>query len=275
MMMFGIVLDRWVSTWLAVVVVLLWLVVEIVLRRKQIRALYGRLRCYGAAHKMETILLCVVIGIVVGGLSGLGIGLSLTKPVPSKATTPVEQEESQALPPSKVPEPEPKKQVIPTGDSPVKPSRKETTSPQKEPPAPHVSAPGGIAIGRDNLGTAIVNPPVNPYAPVVTYDFNGTKHVQQGNRFQAIVGKELVVFNQLLALQKQQDWITLRDTCEAQIKETPEWLTPYLFAGVALSNMGKREEAIKQLEYVSEKSGGREEYKDAERILRELRKPQD
>ena len=39
-----------------------------------------------------------------------------------------------------------------------------------------------------NNNSVIINPPANPYLPNVTYDFNGTKHIAQGNRFEAIAG---------------------------------------------------------------------------------------
>ena len=62
----------------------------------------------------------------------------------------------------------------------------------------------------------------------------------------------------------------LAEISEKQINERPEWLTPYLFAGVAYAKMGQRDIAIRKLQYVSEKSAGLKEYADADRFLKIL-----
>lgn len=158
-------------------------------------------------------------------------------------------------------------------------SRQGTVSvptPHKELPTPSVSAPGGIAIGRDNLGTAIVtNPPVNPYAPVFTYDFNGARRTRTPQGTSVETGEEWDDFQKMKELHDRRDWVALLTLAEERIKKTPEWLTPYLFAGIALANTGRHTDAIRQLEHVVAKSGGAEEYKDAARILQGLRRLQD
>ena len=107
--------------------------------------------------------------------------------------------------------------------------------------------------------------------PVVTYDFDGVKHVQQGHSFRAITGDEFETFLKLQDLERQQDWTAVRDLCEAQIEKTPEWLTPYLCAGVAHANLGRRKEAIKRLEHVEKVAAGNPLYSAATRILTQLR----
>ena len=67
-----------------------------------------------------------------------------------------------------------------------------------------------------------------------------------------------------------QNWIELRDFCEKQMKETPEWLTPALFAGIAYANMGDKQEAIEILTVVDRKAAGNQAYRDAARILKIL-----
>jgi len=61
---------------------------------------------------------------------------------------------------------------------------------------------------------------------VVSYDFNGVKHVQQRHSFRAITGDEFEIFQEIQELERQQDWTAVRDLCEEQIEKTPEWLTP-------------------------------------------------
>jgi hypothetical protein len=80
--------------------------------------------------------------------------------------------------------------------------------------------------------------------PAITYDFNGVKHIQQGHNFRAISGDEFAVFEVLKTLEAQGNWAEVRDLCEVQILKTPEWLTPYLCAGVAHANLGNVEDAI-------------------------------
>ena len=106
----------------------------------------------------------------------------------------------------------------------------------------------------------------------VRYEFNGIKHVGQGNGTEAVVWDEFAMFEILKELEKQQHWVAVRDLCEEQIGKTPEWLTPYLCAGVAHANLGERAEATRRLEYVERMAAGKPEYSAAARVLKQLRK---
>jgi hypothetical protein len=108
--------------------------------------------------------------------------------------------------------------------------------------------------------------------PVVTYDFDGVKHVQQGHSFRAVTGDECELFRILKDLERQRDWTALRDLCEEQIARTPEWLTPYLCAGVAYANLGQEKDAIRRLEYVEQAAAGDPQYAAAARIMDQLRR---
>ena len=116
----------------------------------------------------------------------------------------------------------------------------------------------------------------NPYAAIVYYDFNGVKRIQKGASREAILGEEYTVFPRFGQLQTEQKWQELIDLCEQQIGKSPEWLTPYVFAGVGYANLGQKDKAIERLEYVEHHAAGNEEYKDASRILHLLKdtKPQ-
>ncbi|MDP8212124.1 MAG: hypothetical protein P9X22_02385 [Candidatus Zapsychrus exili] len=63
--------------------------------------------------------------------------------------------------------------------------------------------------------------------------------------------------------------------CEKQIEKTPEWLTPYLYLGVACANLGQNEKAIRNLEHVEQEAVGDAQYSDAERILKYLKSQQE
>ena len=59
--------------------------------------------------------------------------------------------------------------------------------------------------------------------------------------------------------------------CEKQIKETPEWLTPYLYLGIALANLGYKDRAVDIFEYVKENSFGDPKYSQVSEFLEKLR----
>jgi hypothetical protein len=105
-----------------------------------------------------------------------------------------------------------------------------------------------------------------------TYDFNGGHRQNMGGgRLGITVGAEVGIFQKIMELYKAKDWETLKDTCEAQIKTTPTWLTPYLFSGIAYVNLGQLAKAKERLEFVSEKAGDDPQYSDAARILGEIK----
>lgn len=108
--------------------------------------------------------------------------------------------------------------------------------------------------------------------PVITYDFDGVKHVQQGHNFRAVTGDECEIFQEIQDLERQRNWEAVRDLCEIQIEKTPEWLTPYLCAGVAHANLGQEMDAIRRLEYVEKLAAGNPSYAAATRILSQLRR---
>jgi hypothetical protein len=131
------------------------------------------------------------------------------------------------------------------------------------------NAPDSAAVGI-NTGTVTVNPPLNPYAPIHTYDFNGARRTSEPGKEMLDVGEETSVFQKIVQLQATKNWNGLRDICEEQIKKTPEWLTPYLFAGVAYMNLGEAAKATARLAYVKEKAGGNPANADADRLLNKL-----
>jgi hypothetical protein len=105
-----------------------------------------------------------------------------------------------------------------------------------------------------------------------TYDFNGA-HRQNvgGGRVVASAGAETSVFRNIMQMNEAKAWAQLRDTCENQIRNTPAWLTPYLFSGVALVNLGDLAKAKERLEYVVQHAGADPNYAEAARILEQVR----
>jgi hypothetical protein len=107
---------------------------------------------------------------------------------------------------------------------------------------------------------------------VVTYDFTGIKHIQHGPNFSATTWDEFAIFQILEELEKRGRWVEVRELCEEQIQKTPEWLTPYLCAGVANANLDRFDEAIRWLERVERMAACNPEYSAAARVLNEVRR---
>lgn len=104
------------------------------------------------------------------------------------------------------------------------------------------------------------------------YDFNGAKREQRPGYARVTVGAETVVFQNMIKLQANQQWKALLTISEDQIRKTPDWLTPYLFSGLANANLGNTEAAIQRLTFVRDKAVGNPDYADAARILLQLQK---
>jgi hypothetical protein len=120
------------------------------------------------------------------------------------------------------------------------------------------NSPNVVTTGPNSPVT--INPAVNPNAPIVTYDFNGAKHTQTGNKFVAEMGEQFSKFQEMATLEKEHKWDELRDEAESQIAAAPKWLTPYLFAAEAYGNLGNKAKVIDLCEHVKKESGGREEF---------------
>lgn len=106
----------------------------------------------------------------------------------------------------------------------------------------------------------------------LTYDFNGAKRktTKPGHIFLS-EGPEVKVFKKMQELETQKSYTQLVTLCEKQIKETPEWLTPYLYLGVGLANLGNRDKALEMFEYVKENTFGDPAYSQVNEFLKKLR----
>jgi len=107
---------------------------------------------------------------------------------------------------------------------------------------------------------------INPNAGQVTYGFNGIRRVISPGR---VVGDdgEMNVFNRLKSIHDSHDWNKLVEESDAEIKKVPDWLTPYAFKGIACLNLGRKDEAIKLLEYVDQRTPNNPDFDEVRRIL--------
>ena len=103
------------------------------------------------------------------------------------------------------------------------------------------------------------------------YGFGGEKRETVGGNISVTVGEENSVFQQMTKLQKEGKWHELMSLCNSQITKTPEWLTPYLYLGVAEANLGMKNEAISNFEYVIKNAPGDPNYQEANELIRKLK----
>jgi hypothetical protein len=178
------------------------------------------------------------------------------------APTPTKSESTPLSPPSGVADlqQEPPKDAPQKGAT-SKPKHQEKQNQQA--PMSQECAPGANCAmsngqqGGVTAGQVIVNPPVNPNRRVVVYDCIGSwRSTGPGeNTFMQINTclpdkcEKIQVFNDMMALnnaaakEKDSDGKTdkyseLRIKCEQEIRTTPDWLTPYLFCGLADAGIG-------------------------------------
>jgi len=102
------------------------------------------------------------------------------------------------------------------------------------------------------------------------YDFNGAHRIVSGGDISVDVGKETETFQAIMKLEADRNYPELAQVCKAQIALTPDWLTPYLFLGIAYANTGEREKSIEMLQHVRRKAPGDPEYLRAEEFLTRL-----
>jgi tetratricopeptide (TPR) repeat protein len=105
---------------------------------------------------------------------------------------------------------------------------------------------------------------------VDVYSFNGQRRLIRAGNINLVAGKEFEAFQQMKELEKSQKYNELIALCTQQIDEVPKWLTPYLFRGIALANLGNKDQAIADLKYVAENAPDDLEYAQAEKLLKQL-----
>ena len=149
----------------------------------------------------------------------------------------------------------------------------------KEKPAGHAGAPTAAAAGHstplvtprsleldtDEASTAdatgdLVSPPtLNRLVPLpgVIYAYDGERKVYDGAQATSETDTpQHKLFDQIRQAHRSKNWQQLAALSEDAIQQTPEWLTPYLFAGEAYANLGQIDRAIDRLEYVRKLGAG-------------------
>jgi hypothetical protein len=105
-----------------------------------------------------------------------------------------------------------------------------------------------------------------------TFDFNGSRRDNRPGVFNLTTDTpEAKIFQQLVQLERNHDYAAIISICEKEVKETSEWLTPYLFLGVSYLNIGDKAKGVEYLTYVKDHAYGNPEYAHAEELLRQVR----
>ena len=84
----------------------------------------------------------------------------------------------------------------------------------------------------------------------VSYDFNGGHRTIVGGSSSLVVGPEVMAYQQMVALEKDQEWQKVVDLAEMWMAKTPQWLGPYVFAADGYYQLGNRNKAVELFDYV-------------------------
>ncbi|HEV2493783.1 MAG TPA: hypothetical protein VG204_12020 [Terriglobia bacterium] len=108
-----------------------------------------------------------------------------------------------------------------------------------------------------SAGDLVSPPTLNRLVPGMIYAYNGERKVyDSGQTTSETDTPERKDFDQIRQAHRDKNWPQLASLSEASIQQTPDWLTPYLFAGEAYANLGQIDRAIDRLEYVRKKGAG-------------------
>ncbi len=108
-------------------------------------------------------------------------------------------------------------------------------------------------------GPVTYNPPEDPNKPVVYYFPNGQTRTKIGSNIIMGDGPRMA-FDTILSLNKAKKWGELAELCEEEIKAVPDWLTPYVFAGVAYVGLDNLGNARRRLEQFSKRANANPDY---------------
>lgn len=156
------------------------------------------------------------------------------------------------------------------GKTPPK-NRSQKPKPKALSPTPSISTGpisqgpcSNLVIGGQNNSTS-----TNCGSVSVRYELNGIRHTSVPGKVTADDAK-VGDFQKMNDLAGVQDWPALRDAADAQIKDAPEWPTPYLFAGMAYVNLCDASIGKKDLQQFLEKTTNEDDYKASRQHAEDL-----
>lgn len=101
------------------------------------------------------------------------------------------------------------------------------------------------------------------------YDYNGAirESPRSGYVYLKTDTPENKAFIEMIGLLKENKLLEVIDIANEQIRNTPEWLTPYFFLGAVYADIGDEKSAIENLEYVIKEAQGDSDYAKAKDLL--------
>jgi len=102
------------------------------------------------------------------------------------------------------------------------------------------------------------------------WDFNGGHREGSAGSMKLTIGIEVNVFQELTRLEHEKKFDDIVSVATVQIAKTPDWLTPYLFRGVAYTNLGELQKAANDFRYVVKMSAGDPKYAQAQTLLNQI-----
>ena len=198
----------------------------------------------------------MLLGLYAWPRKNTNVQLASASPVTVSTAPPATQSPSQPPAPVSVPAAKPKSFHSKVAAVPPQPSMSQECAPGSD-CAMSNNQQGGITAAK-----VVVNPPVNPNQRVLTYDCNGTWKSQGPGEHSAMEVdtcwpkcEKPKVFDDMMALNNARNYPELMARCEKEIKTTPEWLTPYLFCGLADAASGDLAQLKARLAYYDEHAG--------------------
>jgi hypothetical protein len=103
--------------------------------------------------------------------------------------------------------------------------------------------------------------PADPRPALRAYAYDGARKILlSGQPASDTDTPEHRLFSRIEDAHQNKNWSLLASLSESAIKQSPQWLTPYLFAGEAYANLGKIDRALPMLEYVKQNGAGNPDY---------------
>lgn len=230
------------------------------------KQVFGR---FGGKHPMILVALSAVVGAAIfgGGAAILNSRYQERRATPSTPASVEPPASGSVMLPAPTPAAEAPKSR-PSEDSVKKTNGSERSQVSVHQESSGANSPNVVTLGPNSPVT--INPKVDPLKSVVTYDFNGYKRVTRPG-YGDIQDGESASFLKLKELYAAQNWVALAAFCEIVIQRTPQWYTPYYFAGLSYALLGERAKAIEKLEHVNQNVGDLPEYRDTRDHLSRLR----
>lgn len=112
---------------------------------------------------------------------------------------------------------------------------------------------------------------VNPNAPKTTYTYYGMVRMISPGRVRVSDDPiAMKAFERMGQLDQSRDYSQLVELAEQQIRERPDWLTSYFYAGYAYNRLGQVEKARERLEVANRRIAGNPDYEPLQKPLNQL-----